>query len=566
MIIEWDVGVPMDDGTVLRADVFRPSGGGTCPVILSHGPYGKGLAFQEGRAREWDELITLHPEVLAGSSNRYQCWEVADPERWVPAGYACVRVDSRGAGRSPGYLDPLSPREARDLFACIEWAGTAAWSDGRVGLLGISYYAINQWQVASLSPPHLAAICPWEGGADFYRDLARHGGILSTFWDAWYRRRVLPVQHGVGERGYRSAVTGELVAGPETLAEEDLAASRVDLAAALRSHPLDDEYYRMRSPQWEKVTVPVLSAANWGGHGLHSRGNFEGFTNSASPLKWLEVHGGSHWESFYSAEGLALQQAFFGRFLKGEPNGFGDGWRVSLQVRLPGGFRQRKEQAWPPPRAEFVPLHLDANGLRLTAAVPPDGAAAEYDSLGTGLTFVGDAVTAETELTGPLAGHLHVSATNPDADLFLVLRLLDPGLHEVTFRGAQDPHAPLAHGWLRLSHRALDAAASTPWRPYHPHDTATAAEPGKVYQVAIELWPTSIVIPPGYRLALTVRGRDYQYQEDATARGITVAAMNGAGRCLHDDPEDRDEKILAGQVSIHTGAGQPSYLLVPFMS
>ncbi|MGH9074294.1 MAG: CocE/NonD family hydrolase, partial [Acidimicrobiales bacterium] len=154
MLIEWDVPIEMDDGVVLRADVFRPADVAGCPVLLSHGPYGKGLAFQDGYPEQWGILLGEHPEVGARSSGRYQGWEVADPETWVPEGYACVRVDSRGAGRSPGFLDPFSARETQDFYLCIEWAGTRSWSNGRVGLLGISYYAINQWQVAALQPPH----------------------------------------------------------------------------------------------------------------------------------------------------------------------------------------------------------------------------------------------------------------------------------------------------------------------------------------------------------------------------------------------------------------------------
>src|SRR6202034_1833790 len=95
--------------------------------------------------------------------------------------YVVSRVDSPGAGRSPGYLDIFSPRETRDYYECIEWAAAQPWCTGRVGLLGVSYYAINQWQVAALQPPHLTAICPWEGGSDFYRDFTRHGGILHVF-------------------------------------------------------------------------------------------------------------------------------------------------------------------------------------------------------------------------------------------------------------------------------------------------------------------------------------------------------------------------------------------------
>src|SRR5690349_497633 len=97
MQVAWDVPIEMDDGIVLRADVFRPVEGGRCPVILSYGPYAKGLSFQEGYKGNWARLTAAEPEVLAGSTNKYQNWELIDPERWVPDGYACVRIDSRGA-------------------------------------------------------------------------------------------------------------------------------------------------------------------------------------------------------------------------------------------------------------------------------------------------------------------------------------------------------------------------------------------------------------------------------------------------------------------------------------
>src|SRR5579884_719400 len=111
MRVEWHVPIPMDDGIVLRADVYRPVAEGRYPVVLTYGPYAKGLAFQEGYARQWQQLVREAPEVLGGSSSRYQSWETVDPEKWVPDGYVCVRVDSRGAGRPPGFLDVWSPRE-----------------------------------------------------------------------------------------------------------------------------------------------------------------------------------------------------------------------------------------------------------------------------------------------------------------------------------------------------------------------------------------------------------------------------------------------------------------------
>jgi uncharacterized protein len=150
MIIERDLPIPMDDGIVLRADLFRPEGEGKFPVVMTMGPYAKGLKYQEGYAAQWQWLINAHPEVLDGSTGSYLTWETVDPERWVAAGYAVLRVDSRGAGRSPGYLDPWSPREIRDYYLVIEWAASQPWSNGKIGLCGISYYAINDHRAVSL--------------------------------------------------------------------------------------------------------------------------------------------------------------------------------------------------------------------------------------------------------------------------------------------------------------------------------------------------------------------------------------------------------------------------------
>src|SRR6201991_1235387 len=160
MLVDWDVPIAMDDGVILRANVFRPDDDVPHPVVLSYGPYGKDLAFQDGYPDAWAAMVERHPEVAAGSSNRFQSWEVCDPEKWVPDGYVCVRVDARGWGRSPGHIDPWSTREMFDLRDCIEWAGTQQWSNGKVGLLGISYYAVNQWQVAPVDPPPLGAAFP----------------------------------------------------------------------------------------------------------------------------------------------------------------------------------------------------------------------------------------------------------------------------------------------------------------------------------------------------------------------------------------------------------------------
>jgi uncharacterized protein len=564
MHCEFDVAIPMDDGVVLRADVFRPPGPGPWPVLLTYGPYAKGLAFQEGYPSAWQRMVAEHPDVASGSSNRYQNWEVVDPEKWVPEGYACVRVDSRGAGRSPGFIDPFSPRETRDFHDCIEWAGVQPWSNGKVGLNGVSYFGINQWHVASLQPPHLAAMCIWEGAADWYRDMTHHGGILSTFWANWYDMQVKTVQYGLGERGARSRVTGEMVCGDETLSDAQLAANRCNFGDEILAHPLDDDWHRARSPRWDKVTVPFLSAANWGGQGLHPRGNFEGFLRAASKQKWLEAHGLEHWTHFYTDYGRRLQLRFFDHFLKGIDNGQDSMPPVLLQVRHVDHFVERTEQAWPIPRTRWTKLHLDPSAGTLEACPPSVVASHALDAMGDGITFLAPPCARETEVTGPLALRIVVSSTTTDADLFAVFRVFTPDLREVVFMGAIDPHTPVAQGWLRASHRRLDPALSTEWRPYHLHDRPEPLVPGTPVTLDIELWPTSIVVPAGHRLALTVRGRDYEWQASTGARLSNFKnELKGCGPFLQDDPRDRPRSVFAGRTTLHAGPGHESWLLLP---
>jgi predicted acyl esterase len=485
----------------------------------------------------------------------------------VPDGYACVRVDSRGAGRSPGVLDPLSPRETKDLYECIEWAGTQAWSTGKVGLAGISYYAINQWVVAAMQPPHLAAMCPWEGAADWYRDMTHHGGIVSTFFANWFDKQVVVVQHGLGERGFRSPITGEPVAGPETLSDEELEANRAPFGEEIRAHPLDDDYHRSRTPDWSKVTVPMLSCGNWGGQGLHLRGNVEGYVRAASEQKWLEIHGIEHWTEFYTDYGVALQKRFFAAFLKGETEAWAAQPPVQLQVRHHDRFVQRGEQEWPLARTRWTRMHLDAADRTLATDAPATEGAVDIEALGDGVTFMGPPLEDDLEITGPVAARLHVSSSTEDADLFLVLRAFDPDGQELVFQGALDPHTPIGQGWLRLSHRALDPELSEEYRPYHRHDREELVTPGEIHAVDVELWPTSIVLPPGYRLGLTVRGSDYVY--DGPGGGARLGSfkneMTGCGPFLHDDPNDRPPERFGGTTTLHTGGDREAFALLPII-
>ena len=559
MRIDWDVPIKVDDGLVLRADVYRPDADARYPVILTYGPYAKGLSFQEGYPSAWQRMVAEHPDVAYGSSNLYQSWEVVDPEKWVPESYVCVRVDSRGAGRSPGFVDPFSPRETKDFYQCIEWAGVQPWSNGKVGLNGISYFGTNQWHVASLQPPHLAAICIWEGMADWYRDGTHHGGIVNTFWANWYDMQVKSVQYGLGERGPRSRANGKLVCGDETLSDAELAKNRTNFGDEILAHPLDDEYHKGRSPVWDKITVPLLTAANWGGQGLHPRGNFEGFVRSKSKEKYLEAHGLEHWTHFYTDYGRNLQLKFFDHFLKGKDSGWKNQPKVLLQVRHIDKFVERPENEWPLARTNWTKMYLSGNSL---SSSPGNSKAITFDAMGDGVTFISEPFEKQTEITGPIAAKLKVSSNTEDADLFLVLRVFTADLREVTYMGAIDPHTPIAQGWLRASHRKLDQKLSTEYRPYHTHDEKQPLSKNEIVSLDIEVLPTCMVVPAGYRLALSVRGKDYEWQKSTGAKLSNFKnELLGCGPFLHNEPRDRPSSMFAGKTTLHLDAN--SYVLLP---
>lgn len=445
-------------------------------------------------------------------------------------------------------------------------AGDQEWSNGNVGLLGISYYAANQWLVAAMQPPSLKAIIPWEGTSDWYREYYYHGGIKCTFVDSWVPKQ-LPMQYGYGSRGRKNPNTGDYVAGP-TLTEEELEKNRVNLVEKVNQHKLHDEYHQEVAVDWEKVTVPILSSANWGGQGLHLRGNIEGFLQAASKEKWLEVHGLEHWTHFYTPYGVNLQKRFFDYFLKGEQNGWDKEPRVQLQIRHIGNeFVKRTADSWPLKNTEWTTYYLDAHTNTLEPNLSTKNNKTTYKPLEEEVTFYLPSVDKETEITGPVAAKLFISSETTDADLFLTLRLFSPENEEIPFRGAMDAHAPVAQGWLRASHRKLDKERSLPYRPYHMHDEMKPLTPNEIYELDIEIWPTSIVIPPGYQLALTVSGKDYEFSGEITeeSRKFHRYPSKGCGPFLHADPQDRPTDIYGGNVTIHTGGNYDSYLLLPII-
>lgn len=589
MIIELDNSLKMDDGITIRYDVYRPDAEGQFPAIITYGPYSKGMHFSQGYGLFWKRIKTAYPEILEGTSGKYMNWETVDPEKWVPEGYVVVKVDSRGTGRSKGVIDSLSDREAQDFHDCIEHIASQPWCDGKVAGLGISYYAMMLWAVAAKRPPHLAAIIPFEGASDFYREFARHGGIGHDFAHVWYPLQVGAVQHGLGKFGQKGAISGDYVSGPETLSRKELTANRSSyLADMVEQEMIDDPVYQHRKVDLSQIDIPVLSAGNWGGNALHLRGNVEGYLAIPSKDKFLEIHGLEHFTEFYTDYGRQMQQAFLDHYLKGL-----DTWhQAPVQLRLrnvDGSFTDRGEEEWPLKRTEWTKFYLHEDGDFATEH--PDDFALAFDADGDGLHFFTQPLDQEVEITGPIAGHLPISSTTEDADIFLTMRVLDPDGKDVSFVSANDEHGVIATGWLRASHRKLDPEKTRPYRPYHSHDEKQLLEPNQIVPLDIEVWPTSVIIPKGYRLGFYVGGKDFAFPDKEkwsrvdvsaytkprilsslyktlTAKGILKLLTHEKiwkGQAMYTHTTDRKSKAFNGTTTIHSSQEDRPYILLPII-
>jgi predicted acyl esterase len=350
------------------------------------------------------------------------------------------------------------------------------------------------------------------------------------------------------------------------LTADELKENRRDIIASALDHPLDDNYHRERTPDLEKITVPFLSAANWGGQGIHPRGNFEAFMRASSKQKWLETHGDTHWREFYTDYGVKLQKRFFGHFLKGEDSGWSKQPPVQLLVRHPGEkFVERHEYEWPLARTRWTKFYLNPGDRSLTREPGNESATLDYDASGEGLMFRLAALKSPMEITGPIAAKIFVSSSTTDADLFLILRVFAPDGEEVTFQGAQDPHTPIAQGWLRASHRKLDHRLSLPYRPYHTHDEVQPLIPGEAVELDIEIWPTCIVVPAGFRVALAVRGKDYEYGGSPVIAPHVPYPLRGVGPFTHNDLRNRPVKVFGGQNTLHFSEDRRPWLLLPII-
>ncbi|GAA1964280.1 CocE/NonD family hydrolase [Microbacterium deminutum] len=529
IIKETDVRITLRDGSYVCADVFRPADGGQHPIIMNKGFYGK--AFEHGvigsdaeaahKEEQEDRYFSGNPDGL-----QYENHESVDSAVWVPKGYVCIRVDSRGVGSSPGLQAPFSVQQAEDYYDAIEWAGTQPWSNGNVGLWGMSYLAITQHTVASLQPPHLKAMIALGTDADLYNEAIYGGGLFGEgFWTWW--RGAMAGHNYIGER------------------------NETDWLERMLATPFNDpEAYGARGsifmrPEIEKATAPVWIVGPQTGVVIHQAGSSETYLHSTG-VKGKRFDFVDAWfPHSYKESTIAEHEAFFDRWLKGADNGVMDAAPVRVQVRTGNGGHYVSEEAeWPIARTIYRRWYLDATPsdwegdgrrsdfLRIIEDVPAAESSASYDAhleLGmripapigyvggtprwsTGVSFISEPVDEDMVLAGYMKVGLWVSSTSADMDVFVSLRVLDENDREIRYESLVPPVDPTSihpagHGLLKVSHRKIDEHRSTDYWPVHTHTEADHAplESGEVVAIELGLNPSSALIRKGSRLRIDVQ-------------------------------------------------------------
>ncbi len=563
-----DVRIPLRDGAYVFADVFRPADEGRHPVVMSKGFYGK--AFYHECICNEDEALAkeaLEDRYFSGNPDglQYENHESVDSSAWVPEGYVCIRVDARGVCKSPGVQQPFSVQEAEDYYDAIEWAGVQPWSNGNVGLWGMSYLAMAQHNVASLQPPHLKAMVAQGTDADIYNEALYGGGIFGEgFWNWWWK--LWSGGNFCGERR-----------------ETDW------MARALATPFNDPRAYGPRGsifmrPELGKATAPVWITGPQTGAVIHQLGSSETFIHSTGARAKRFDFIDAWFPNCYDGTTIAGHRRWFDHWLKGVDNGVMDDAPIRIQLRTgDGAYRLMEEQEWPIARTAYLRWFLDASLSdwqgdgrrtdlrRITRDVPVLAASATYEAhldLGkpmlspmgpiggtprwrTGISFVSNPMAEDMVLAGYMQAGLWVSSTSHDMDVFVSLRILDEQGREIRYDAPIHPAhplfaAPVGHGLLKVSRRKLDAARTTEYWPVHTHAEAdhVPLKGGEVVAIELGLNPSSAFIPKGCRLRVDIQ----------------PYAPSGAPTRAYD------ERYHVGAMnSVYTGPAHPSYIQLPII-
>lgn len=500
--VEKDILVEMSDGVRLALDIYRPDAEGAFPALLSMSPYTKELQVSGSRS----------PNNEAG-----------DTEFFVKRGYCHVIVDVRGSGSSEGDYGVIDDKEIEDGVELVEWVAEQDWCDGNVGMMGISYFGMNQLLLAEKRPPHLKAIFPYDALADMYRDLVYHGGKFCLGFMAFWMGLVI------------RANPRFLKGGTALDAARDL---------FLQRKALDGPFFWERSSyqRLDTIDIPAYLGSDWFMIGLHLRGAFTIWEGIRSP-KCMMIGGFGlprrPWKR-YREELLR----WYDHWLKGMDTGVMDG--PPIRIYIQGDGRWRGENEWPLARTNWQKLYLHPGGGKLDGLLdnrPHVGDEGDHRYFFSPLSIAGllglpklvyrtPQLSRRVELTGPISLTLHAASTASDTTW--VVKLLD--------EDERGGCSIVTRGWLKASHREIDLERSRPYRPWHPHTREQKLSHREVYEFQIEIWPTSMAFPAGHRIRLE------------------IASMDSP---VFDFPFFHLPNLLIGFNSIYHSNGYPSSMIVP---
>lgn len=527
IVLEKDVSVTMRDGVKIYVDVLRPAGAEKVPVIVAFSPYGKGEGSAPAAMGVFG-LVGLDNAIVSGLHK----FEGPDPAYWCAHGYAICNPDPRGVTDSEGDSVLWDRQEGQDCHDLIEWLAVQEWSTGKVAMSGTSYLAVSQWFTAAEQPPHLAAINPWEGVSDVYRDLVMRGGMPDT----GFARQLRDLSYwGKGRKE--------------------------DILAEAERYPLINDLWRDKIPRVDRISVPAYVVASYS-NTLHTAGTFRAWRRMASNKKWLRIHNSQEWPDYYDEANREELHRFFDHFLKDEDNG----WEKTPRVRyalldLEGGDQVNlPADQFPPQGVAYTKFYLDGRSRTLSTQAPTEEETTAYDTeTSPGLVSFIVGFDEQTTMVGYPKVRLWLEAKDADdMDLFVfVQKLNEQGtplqvftvpnhgamVHDVTERGASILRYKGSSGRLRVSMRHLDETLSTEEVPVHSFDRIEKLNPGQVVDVEIDLLPIGLVFHPGEQLRLII-----------SAQNLFGSWMPG----LHEyTPQN------SGQHVIYTGGSHASYVQLP---
>lgn len=500
-----DVPIKLRDGVTIYADILRAADipmDVKLPTILAWSPYGKTTpknhAFQH-----W--IPQLPVDRISGLA----VTEGPDPNFWAPHGYNVVHVDPRGINKSEGDVHWWGSVNGNDGYDVIEWIAEQPWSNGKVGMSGVSWLGVSQYFVAAANPPHLAAIAPRAHTADIYRQFfVMTGGIPS----------VTPF--------FKELIDG--IMGDHSCTE------RLDLMAV--QQPLMTPYWSDKRAKVEGIQAAVYAVAGYGGFGSTS----DPVIGVPEGKKWLRYANNYHLADYYSEESLSQELRFFDRFLKNVENNWErDTPKATVEILEPGvGTGVAGTcfgETWPLENTEYRTLYLNAVNASLDSELPSEAAVASYDAM-TGKQIFVYTFSEDTAVAGFMKGKFWVQTNGAnDMDVFIrVEKLKDDAVIPLTVNNARQ----------RVSLRELDASLSTDYRPVHTFRQSQLLEANEVVPVEIWLQSHAMMFRRGEQLRITVGGNALAATSFGLASGLRTT----------------------GKHIIHCGAQRHSFIQLPVVA